>query len=94
MKKVNMSQQRVLAAQKANCALDCIKRSMTSQMKEVILPLCFLEAPPRVLHLVLVLTVYEGHGAAGAGELPLQTGRAGALWPGKRKLWEDHAAAF
>ena len=36
--RLNMSQQCVLAAQKANCTLGCIKRSVTRRFREVILP--------------------------------------------------------
>ena len=38
--KLDMNQHRVLTAQKVNCILDCIKRSMAIRSREVVLPLC------------------------------------------------------
>ncbi|KAJ7407727.1 hypothetical protein WISP_124849 [Willisornis vidua] len=38
--KLNVSQQSVLTAQKANCVLGCIKSSMCGTLREGILPLC------------------------------------------------------
>ncbi|GAB0176068.1 cAMP-dependent protein kinase inhibitor alpha [Grus japonensis] len=47
--KLNMSLHCMLAAQKVNCILGCIKTSMASRSREVILPLCSCETPPGVL---------------------------------------------
>ena len=38
--KVDMSQQRALSVQKTNCNLGCIRSSVVSRVREVILPLC------------------------------------------------------
>jgi len=48
-KKLDMSHQRALMAQKVNRILGCRKRSVASRLREVILPLCSSETPPGVL---------------------------------------------
>jgi len=47
--KLTMSQQCALVS-KANGLLRCIKRSVVSRLREVLLPLCPREAPSGVLH--------------------------------------------
>jgi len=61
--KLDMSQQCDLAAQKANCILGCIKRSMASRSKEV---LCSGEVSPGVLYTDVEPSVQERHGPVGA----------------------------
>jgi len=46
--KLDMSHQCVLAAQKANHILGCIKRSVASRSREVILPLCSVLVRPHL----------------------------------------------
>ncbi|GAB0176011.1 cAMP-dependent protein kinase inhibitor alpha [Grus japonensis] len=52
--KINMSRQCVLAAQEANRVLGCIKRSVTSRSREVILPLCSALVGPHLEYCVQV----------------------------------------
>jgi len=49
IEKLDMSHQCVLTTQKANRILGCIKSSVASRSREVILPLCSGETPPGVL---------------------------------------------
>ena len=47
-KRLNMSQQRVLAAQKAKRILGCVKRRVTSREREVVLSLCSAPGRPHL----------------------------------------------
>jgi len=62
--KLNMTHQCALAAQKANRILGCIKITMASRSREVILPLYSGETPQSP---ALELSAQERHGSVGAG---------------------------
>jgi len=65
--KLDVSHQRVLAAQAASCILGCIKSLMVSRSREVILPLCSDETPPGVLCPALEPSAQERHRPVGVG---------------------------
>jgi len=67
--RLDMSHQCVLAAQKANHILGCIKRSVASRSREGDSAplLCSGETLPGVLRLALEHPAQEGHGAGGGG---------------------------
>jgi len=56
---LDMSQQRALAATKANYLLGCVNKSVVSRSREMITFPCICGAPCGVLHLVLALPIQD-----------------------------------
>jgi len=65
--RLDRRQQCVLAAQRANRFLGCIKSSAASRSREGILPLCSGETSPGVPRSALEPSAQERHGAVGVG---------------------------
>ena len=82
--KPDMSQQYALTAQKANCILGCIKKSVARRVREMILPLYSVQSPEK------------GHRSDpkdGTPALQGQAERAEADQPGEEKaLWRPESS--
>ena len=82
-KKLDMSQQCVLAAQQANCILGCINRGIGSRWREVIVPLCSALVRP---HLECCVQVWGSQHNKDVGLLEQVQGRATRMIKGLEHL--------
>ena len=78
-----LSQQCALAAQKANRILGCIKQSMASRAREVILPLCSALLRP---HLEYCVQMWSPQHRRDVDLLKYIQGRATKMIPGMERL--------
>jgi len=106
--KLNVTQQCMLAAQKGNHILGCIKKSVASRLMEGILPLCSGEIPSGVLRPALEPSAQERHGPVRVGPeeghknnqndgAPLLKGKAervGVVQPGEEKAPGRHCSTL
>jgi len=108
--KLSMTQQCVLAAQKASCALGCIPSSVGSRVREGVLPLCsaLVRPPPGVVYPALEPSAQDRHGPVGAAPEEAtamvreqehlccaeRLRELGLFILEKRRLWEDLRAAY
>ena len=84
--KLDMSQQCALVAQKANHIKGCIKISVSSRVRDMILPLCSGEASPGVLCPDVESSVPERHGPLGVHP---EEGHRNDPRDGTPHLWES-----